>query len=136
MAIFGIGAWHGTRKKDVTDIFLSKKVACVGWSKRDASALHGVMAHIKVGDIIYIKTQQPDQGLIIKAVGIVVDDEVVPMKDVGESCRRVKWIWKGKERVGKIHDKYNVRNITLYEEYNPRVQKKVIELLTSRCGGH
>ena len=43
----------------------------------------------------------------------------------------VKWVWTGEERLGKLDDKYPVRNITLYEEFSPQVQKKVIGLLLS-----
>lgn len=130
MAIFGLGAWHG---EDVTDIFLSNEVACVGWGSHDAPALHKIMTHIKVGDIIYLKAHPPSEGLTIKAVGIVVDDKVVRIKGVGRACLRVKWVWSGEEYIGVIQDKYNVRNITLYEEYNPDIQQRVIELLTSKC---
>lgn len=128
MAIFGLGAWYG---EDVTDAFIANGVACVGWSNRDAPALHKIMAHIKVGDVIYIKTHPPSEGLTIKAIGIVTDDKVISMKGVGRACLKVRWIWSGEEYVGFIEDKYNVRNITLYEEYNPEVQNRVIELLVS-----
>jgi hypothetical protein len=47
----------------------------------------------------------------------------------------VNWVWTGEERLGKFDDKYPVRNITLYEEFNPRVQKKVIELFLSSVKG-
>ncbi len=130
MAIFGLGAYYD---KDVTSKFLLNNVACIGWSYEDAPSLHKVMRHIKVGDIIYIKSYPLAQGLEIKAIGIVLDDNVFPLKDVGEACLKVKWIWEGSEVIGKIDDKYYVKRLTIYEEFNPDVQKKVVDLLTSKC---
>jgi hypothetical protein len=125
LAIYGLGAFY---KEDVTNDFVSNELACVGWEIADAPALHNIMAHIKVGDIIYIKSRPPDLGLIIKAVGIVTDDKVIST-DLGDACLRVKWVWTGNEELGKIQDKYNVRRNTLYEEHNPAVQRKAVDLL-------
>jgi hypothetical protein len=85
---------------------------------------------MKIGDIVYIKTHPADQGLTIKAVGVITDDEVVSVKNAGKACVRVNWIWTGNKHLGIIQDKYNVRNNTLHEEYNPDIQKRVIALLT------
>jgi hypothetical protein len=125
MAIYGIGAYYD---EDVSSEFLSKEVACVGWGSDDAPSLHRLLEHITVGDLIYIKSYPPDAGLSIKAVGIVVDDEVKHVKNLGMGVK-VKWIWRGDEFMGKIGDKYHVRLITLYEEFNLDIQKKVIQLL-------
>lgn len=129
MAIYGIGAYY--YDEDVSGEFLSKGVACVGWDYSDAPSLHRILKQITVGDLIYIKSHPPDTGLRIKAVGIVVDAEVKKVKNLGMGVK-VKWIWQGDEFIGKIDDKYNVRNITLYEEFNPDVQKKVIQLILKR----
>jgi len=56
---------------------------------------------------------------------------MISIRDVGRACLGVRWIWSGEEYMGFIQDKYNVRNTTLYEEYNPGIQNRVIELLTS-----
>ena len=129
MAIFGLGAFY---EEDVTNKFLLNNVACIGWSYKDAPSLHKLMSHIKVGDIIYIKSYPYAEGLEIKAVGIVLDDNVSPVNGIGKACLKVKWIWEGSEVIGKVEDKY-VRTITIYEEFNPAVQKKVVDLLTSKC---
>jgi hypothetical protein len=132
MAIFGIGAFYDG-KKDMTDSFLSNKVACIGWSHKDAQPLYSLMKHIKVGDIIYIKAQPPNQGLIIKAVGIVLNDDIHPVEGAGEGCINVKWIWSGKKALGQINDTCRpIRNLTLYEEVSPDIQSKVLDLLLSR----
>lgn len=115
----------------MTDVFWNENVACVGWDKRESPSLHNMIKHIKVGDIIYIKTYQPDRGLTIKAIGLVVEDNVLRIDNVGDACLRMKWVWKGKELMGKIEDRYNVRRNTLYEEFNSEVQERVIDLMTS-----
>jgi len=33
--------------------------------------------------------------------------------------------------VGKVSDKFNVRSNTLYEEYNPELQKRVVDKVIS-----
>lgn len=127
MAIYGIGAYYD--RDDMTKEFLSKEAACIGWNKTDAPPLHKMMKHIKTGDILYIKSHPPTEGLIIKAIGVVIDDEIFCTEDIDEACLKVKWIWKGEKNLGKIDDKNNVRNNTLYEELNPDIQKFVIDLL-------
>ena len=108
MAVFGLGAYYnGTT--DMTDDFLSNGVACIGWRRNDALPLHRIIRHVKMGDIIYIKAHPPTQGLIIKGVGIVVDDEVFSDSDLGEACLNVRWVWRGNELVGHINDRYPVR---------------------------
>jgi hypothetical protein len=127
MAIYGIGAYYG---RDVSKKFISKGLACVGWEFEDAPSLHNVLKHIKVGDLIYIKSQTPKEGLFIKAVGIVMDDEVREDDDLG-ACLKVKYVWEGWEAMGRVIDRdpYNVRFNTIYEELDPTIQKKVIGLL-------
>lgn len=128
MAIYGLGTHYD--RGDVSMEFVASGLACVGWSEVDAPAAHGMFRAVKVGDIFYLKSHSPKVGLIIKAVGLVINnlirDDIYP--DLG-SCMPVKWVWSGREVVGRIDDKYNVRNITLYEEFNPDVQARVLSLL-------
>ena len=51
-------------EEDVTNEFLSRGIACVGWNESVTPALYNMMAHIKVGDIIYIKSHPINWGLI------------------------------------------------------------------------
>ena len=76
MAIYGIGAFYGGGIGNVTESFLLRNSACVGWEESDAPSLYQLIKYIKVGDIIYIKSKTPQKGLTIKAVGIVFDDQI------------------------------------------------------------
>ena len=127
MAIYAFGASYGGNK-DVSGDFVRRGVACVGWSPKDAPTLHTILKHIKTGDIIYIKSHPPSIGLIIKAVGVAVGNEVRNYSGLGAGIR-VRWVWNGEDRLGQIHDRYPVRNLTLFEEYDHDVQTKIINLL-------
>lgn len=126
MAIFGIGATYGN--DDVSQNFITNNVACVGWGITEAPALHEILRCLKVGDIIYIKTAPIGQGIRVKAVGIVTDNTLHQINNLGTGVS-VRWIWNGYENIGTIDDKYNVRNNTLYEEFNKEVQTFVLNLI-------
>jgi hypothetical protein len=83
---------------------------------------------MRIGDMIYIKANTPQAGLTIKAVGIVTNAQIRKKTTLG-SCVSVRWVWTGRERIGKLDDKWPVRSVTLYEEHHPQVQAKVINLL-------
>lgn len=128
MAIFGIGASY---EYDVSEDFIKNEVACIGWDQADATALYEILRFLKLGDIIYIKSAPIGKGLRVKAIGIVKDNTLQNIPNLGTGVS-VKWIWTGHENVGKINDKYNVRNNTLYEEFNREVQQKILDLLFSK----
>jgi len=129
MAIYGIGATYDGI--DVSGEFLRNQLACVGWSLEEAPALHEMLKYIKPGDIIYIKSHPLNVGLIIKAVGIVVGNQVVNNPNLGDGVP-VRWVWSGQRRVGPINDRYNVRNLTLYQEFSFDIQRIVLDLLAPR----
>ena len=122
---WGIGSTHD--KKPVVNDFINKGIACVGWDEKQAGTLHEILKHhIKKDDIIFIKSYSPSNGLYIKAVGIVND---VEYRDRGNGkVVGVKWHWTGKQKLGIVRDKYNVRSITLFEEFNP----DIIQFLNSK----
>lgn len=128
MAIFGFGASYD--REDVSGRFIAAGAACVGWPEAEAPPLHNILRHIKIGDIAFLKSFAPQVSLTIKAVGIVTGREPLEVENLGWGVA-VRWVWRGEERIGQFEDKYPVRSITLYEEYNPRVQERVIDLLLS-----
>jgi hypothetical protein len=133
VAIFGVGAFfYGTT--DVSEDFLRRGVACVGWPKGDAPALHELLRHVRTGDIVYIKAHPPGRKrLFVKAVGVVTKDTVRNHGDLGRGVR-VRWIWRGPKKVFREakNERYNVRNNTLYEELSPVIRASVLNLLLER----
>jgi hypothetical protein len=130
MAIYGIGAFHdGTT--DVSPEFIAQGVACLNWSVQEAPVLHRLLGHVKVGDIIYIKTHPPGSDLTIKAVGIAKDEDVKAYGDLGRGIQ-VRWIWSGNHTVHEAPDeKYSVRSNSIYEEVSPAIQDDILALLFS-----
>lgn len=128
MAIFGVGAYYG---RDVSNDFLEQGCVCIGWTEDDAPPAHAILRHLRAGDVIFIKSFTPNDGLTIKAVGLVSVGRVRPFGDLGDGVP-VRWVWNGEERVGRLNDKWPVRTVTIYEEYHPDVQNRVMDLLLGR----
>lgn len=137
MAIFGIGAdWDGDHKLDE---FIADAKACIGWWPHDTEASYNLLKTIKAGDFIYIKSTPPGE-LRIKAVGVVIDSsrssyDNNAMQNNVFNCLNVKWLWHGKVIILSKNsnpplptDKYNVRNNTLYEEFNPDIHRIILQL--------
>jgi hypothetical protein len=131
LAIYGLGATFDYT--DVSEEFVTQGAACIGWSEESAPSLYDMLRSIVNGDLIYIKTFRPQDGLTIKAVGIVTHRTIRKFPVLGRQRRgvTVRWVWQGTELLGKIEDKYPVRSITLFPEHAPEVQSKVIDLLLS-----
>ena len=125
MAIFGIGAYYD---RDVSNDFMEQGCACVGWAVDDTPPAHAILRHLRAGDIIFIKSFTPNGGLTIKAVGVVREGKVREFPPLGDGVP-VRWVWNGEERVGRLDDKWPVRTVTIYEEYHPDVQNRVMDLL-------
>jgi hypothetical protein len=106
MAIYGIGAYY--TDTDVSAEFVNGRVACVGWPREDAPAIHRLLEHIKTGDIIYIKAHPPGRSLTVKAVGIVEREPVEDFTGLGRGLH-VRWLWSGLETLQEsTREKYNV----------------------------
>lgn len=126
MAIYGIGATYDN--EDVSQDFIDNNMACIGWSIDDAPSLYEILRGMKIGDIIYIKSAPIGQDIRVKGVGIITNNEIIETPELGSGVT-VKWLWSGTEYLSKINDKYNVRNNTLYEEYNKEIQAIIINLI-------
>lgn len=159
MSIHGFGAMYGG--VDVSSSFLEFGVACSGWQPSspptkdhsphdgDAPFIEAALRAIKTGDIVFIKSSSPREGLRIKGVGIVTDARPHAV-DIAAGYRvdrlwsnwtslgtgvKVRWTWPD------VHDGSHwklapqsdrgshVRTGTVYEEFGPEIAKQVIELL-------
>lgn len=142
MAVFGAGAYYNV---DVTKDFLEQECFCIGYEKKDASALYEMLRRVKIGDIVYLKSfnmgKKGEAGKIfIKAVGFVIGQNIKPMtfsngSDMGYG-RKVKWVKDFSDREDwfelELNAEERINNVysnTLYEEYSARIIRYVIDLL-------
>jgi hypothetical protein len=139
MAIFGVGSnWDGTELKSR---FFSEGKFILGWNEESANDLYSVLSTLKVGDILYIKSNQPGSRTIkVKGVGIISKNFMNCLSD-GEYGStgisdweslfiRVKWLHQEEfsitipENEGKLT---NIRAATIYEESLPFVQENILQ---------
>ena len=127
MAIFGIGASYENRKEDVSQDFIEANLVGIGHD--DAPELHQFVRTLKVGDIVYIKSfPLRTRDIIVKAIGLIKDDEKVKNRELVSCGRNVKWVDTQEFRIPKPKgEKNNVRNNSLYEEFHPEVQRSILE---------
>ena len=130
MSIYGIGARYG--KVWMVQDFFDKGVACIGYDKGETPEIFSQFRYIKRGDIIYLKSFGPSSSAIcVMGIGIVYDPF---LKDKDELGTGVKVTWVFKEEVDLpskwSKDKHrNVRTGTFYEEFSPRIQRRIIDMI-------
>jgi hypothetical protein len=129
MAVYGIGAMYGGTE-DMSEEFVRNGVACLGFDPRRAPGLHAQLSKVKAGDVIFIKSYVPQSGLHIKAVGIVTDPDLRKITEAMGWGIGVRWAWNERVTLGKLEDHCDhLRRGSLYEEFNPEVVRRVIDLL-------
>lgn len=141
MAIFGAGSlWDNNEMKES---FFKDENFVIGWNISDANDLYSLISTVKIGDLIYLKSNKPGSlDIKVKGVGIVKDSLLGVLFENEEnlSLRKknfelpVKWlnieefIISIPQGIGKLT---NVRAATLYEECLPFVQKAIITKIFS-----
>ncbi len=142
MAIYGVGSkWN---EKELKDKFFDEGKFILGWNEENAEDLYSFTASLKVGDILYIKSNAPgSKKITVKGVGIVMKNllSCISSGELGsDSCKkwnslfvRVCWICRETFRLeipkeqGKLT---NIRAATIYEEHLPYVQEKIVSAIT------
>lgn len=135
MAIYGVGAYY---EQDVSSHFIENSIIGVGWDIMAAPELHQYIRSLKVGDIIYIKAAFGGQDITVKAIGIIKDDCILDYEESDELVqigRNVFWLSTERFVIPKPQEKNNVRNNTIYEEFNPIVQKLILKVFDKRIVG-
>jgi hypothetical protein len=140
MAIYGVGSkWEDETKEH----FFSEGKFILGWNEGSAKDLYACVAALKVGDILYIKSNQPgSRSIRVKGIGIVTKNLIncINSGEYGNSSIsdwqslfvRVAWVYKDEfyinipENEGKLTP---IRAATIYEEYLPYVQEVIIAKL-------
>lgn len=117
----------------------------IGWNDASAKDLYEAVSLLKVGDILYLKANQPGSRTIrVKGAGVVEKSFIQSLIDEGLSHEvisnwsnfyiRIKWVVRDEffieipEDEGKLT---NIRAATFYEENLPFVQTKILEKLFS-----
>jgi hypothetical protein len=143
MAIYGAGSnWSGDEMKES---FFEEGRFIIGWNDASAKDLYEAVSLLKVGDILYLKANQPgSRNIRVKGVGVVEKSFIQSLIDEGLSHEvisnwsnfyiRVKWVVRDEffieipEDEGKLT---NIRAATFYEENLPFVQARILEKLFS-----
>ncbi|MGO0308800.1 hypothetical protein ACTL6P_19795 [Endozoicomonas acroporae] len=141
MAIYGVGSkWN---EKELKDQFFDENKFILGWNEDRAEDLYSFISALKIGDILYIKSNAPGSRKIkVKGVGVVTKNlfSCISSGELGsESYKnwkslfvKVAWISKDAfeieipEKIGKLT---NIRAATIYEEYLPYVQEMIVDRL-------
>jgi len=142
MAIFGAGSnWDGNEIKQ--ELFENGNYL-IGWDIVNAEDLYTLISSIKVGDIIYLKSNRPGSlDIRIKGVGIVTQSLMQTLfeNEIDLANRRanfelpVEWIFRDEfiisipQDTGKLT---NIRAATLYEEFLPFVQTEILNVILRR----
>ncbi len=137
MAIFGAGSkWEEDEMKNE---FFKNENYVIGWNIKDAEDLYNLISTMKIGDLIYLKSNKPGSlDIRIKGIGIVKNSLIGGLfeKEENLSVRKnnfelpVKWIVKTESKITipkNTAKLTNVRSATLYEENLPFVQKEILE---------
>ncbi len=142
MAIYGAGSnWNRTEIKQ--NLFDNNNYL-IGWDIVNAEDLYTLISSIKVGDIIYLKSNQPGSlNVRIKGIGVVTRSLMQTLfeNEIDLSNRSpnfelpVNWISRDEFTISIPADKgklTNIRAATLYEEYLPFIQTEILNALFSR----
>ena len=139
MPIYGVGSkWED---EELKGRFFEEEKFILGWNEPTAKDIYSAVSTIKVGDILYIKANQPGTRRIrVKAVGIVTKNFMncfndgqfgdVNYSDWESLFIKVKWVYQDEfiinipDNEGKLT---NYRAATFYEEFLPLVQEKILE---------
>lgn len=142
MAIFGAGSnWDG---REIKQELFNNDNYLIGWNVANAEDLYTLISSIKVGDIIYLKSNRPGSlNIRVKGIGIVTRSlmQLLFDKRMNLEERRndfelpVKWLDKVEFKISIPNDTgklTNVRAATLYEEYLPFVQDEILKRLLAK----
>jgi len=138
MAIFGVGSkWE---EEELKDQFFGEGKFILGWNEESAKDLYAFVASLKVGDILYIKANQPGSRTIrVKGIGVVTKS-LIGCINSGEYGAtgiaewqslfvRVAWVHQDEFSITIPNDEgklTNLRAATIYEEYLPYVQEAIV----------
>jgi hypothetical protein len=146
MAIYGAASTRD--KEDVQDEFFSDDRFTIGWNREAGADLQSCLASLKIGDIIYLKSNQAGSRTIrVKGIGIVArsfieciqngEYQTGPITSSESFFIRVHWVIQNEfvieipEGEGRMT---NIRVAAFYEEPLPFVQQAIVARLAKAAG--
>ena len=133
MAVYGIGCTYDDI--DVSENFLSNEQVCIGWEEKEMEYFQGLFREIQNGDIIILKSFDiRKRKLIIKAIGIVKDNEIYESEIASTKsfCIKMNWIIVYNSRPKEIKlngDGCTQRGTTIYKESNKKIIKEILQFI-------
>ncbi len=109
--------------------FIPACAACVGRRESDHAPAPVVLCQLHTGDVVFACVAG-GHGTVIRAVGVV--NYGSRRDDALGAGPWVRWAWQGAQPVEPSHDEHRLLGAALFEERDPRVQGRVIELLLAR----
>jgi len=142
MAIYGAGSvWD---EEEVREDFFANGTFVIGWNRITGSDLQSSLASLKIGDIIYLKSNRPgSRSIRVKGIGIISRSFIEclqsgeypegTIEDWQSFFIRVSWIIQ-EEFIIDIPEDFgrmtNIRAATFYEEALPFVQSVIVQRIT------
>ena len=141
MAIYGAGSiWN---EDEMKESFFQQGRFILGWNEENAKDLYEAIGTLKVGDIIYLKSNAPGKRSIrVKGIGVVSksfiqnitdgDYRNIAIEDWENLFVSVNWIRRDEFRIvipveeGKLT---NIRAASFYEEFLPFAQTAILNAL-------
>lgn len=131
MAIYGIGANYDG--EDVSQTFIDDSIVATGWDSDLAPDLHEYFREINIGDIVYIKSCSWSSDISVKAIGIVIDNQILTPAgghQLVEIGRNVKWLYTDFLVLDRpSNQKNNVRANTIYREFHPDIISSIMSIV-------
>lgn len=131
MAIYAVGFTYQNPNgaHDRSSDFLTNGIVCIGWDITDAPDLHNLMKTFQTGDIVYLKKWDiGSSSVFVRAIGFIKDEEIKSPSNLDTIGRNV--VWKFTDPKGftiKPDGKNNVRTNSIYQEFDPIVQKAIFK---------
>jgi hypothetical protein len=141
MAIYGAGSkWNDD---EMCQVFFRQERFVLGWNDENAKDLYEAITTLKVGDIIYLKSNAPgSRNVRVKGIGVVSksfiqnitdgDYQNVAVEDWDSLFVTVNWVRQDEFIVQIPNDEgklTNIRAASFYEEFLPFVQEAVLNAL-------
>lgn len=118
-------------KVDFSEDFHSTGLVSLFYDREEAKYIFKIFERIQAGDLVVIKSYSVSNGLYIKGVGICTDSTLYHHEKL-RSCKKVFWLWKGNENLGRFNDYLtSFRTGAVHVEENEDILKRIVQLIST-----